>query len=59
MTESETRAYNRGYDIATARAESRLRLGLPIERDPNSDKIKAERDQATSVETWGQHRVPA
>jgi hypothetical protein len=32
MTEAEARAYTRGYDIATSRAESRRRLGLPIER---------------------------
>jgi hypothetical protein len=32
MTEAEARAYNRAYDIATSRAESRRRLGLPIER---------------------------
>jgi hypothetical protein len=32
MTEAETTAANRAYDIATSRAESRRRLGLPIER---------------------------
>ena len=31
LDEAMTRAYQRGFDVATARATSRVRLGLPIE----------------------------
>lgn len=41
MSESESIAFCRGYDLATARAESRQRLGLPIERgNPYTDRIR-------------------
>jgi hypothetical protein len=45
MTDAEIRAYTRAYDIATSRAESRRRLGLPIERAEriNSDEIETDR----------------
>jgi hypothetical protein len=40
MTESEAIAWNRAYDLATCRAESRQRPGLPIERgNPYTDRI--------------------
>lgn len=40
MTEEQANAYNRGYDLAASRAESRQRIGLPIERgDPYADRI--------------------
>lgn len=32
LDESWVAGYNRGLDVGTARAESRVRLGLPIER---------------------------
>lgn len=34
MTNDEAIAFTKGYDLATARAERRQRLGLPIEREP-------------------------
>jgi hypothetical protein len=45
MTEAEARAYNRAYDIATSRAESRRRLGLPIERVERDDRSEIETDR--------------
>lgn len=33
LDELLAQAFNAGYDVATSRAESRHRLGLPIERE--------------------------
>ena len=37
IDEAMALAYQRGLDIATARAENRIRLGLPLERMSGED----------------------